>query len=67
MFNFKEGGKRIWHITLLLYYLILSPTVYDFIRFKNPNDLLLIILLLTLPFILKAVFDYIVEGFRKKK
>jgi hypothetical protein len=66
MFNFKEGAKRTWYILLLLYYLILTPTVYDFVRFKKPDDLFMIIFFLILPLILKVIFNYIVEGFKKK-
>jgi hypothetical protein len=66
MFNFKEGAKRIWYILLLLYYLILTPSVYDFVRFKNSDDLFMIIFLLSLPVILKVIFNYVVDGFKKK-
>jgi hypothetical protein len=66
MFNFKEGAKRIWYILLIIYYLVLSPTVYDFVRFRNPNDTFIIVLLVIIPLILKLIFNYIVEGFKKK-
>ena len=66
MFNFKEGGKRIWHIALLLYYLIITPMIYNFVRFRNIDDIVMIIFFATLPFILKFIFNYIVEGFKKK-
>ena len=66
MFNFKEGTKRIWHIILLIYFLIISPIIYDFFTSKNIDDLVMIIFLITLPLILKLTFNYVVEGFKKK-
>lgn len=66
MFNFKEGTKRIWHIGLLIYFLIISPIIYDFFISRNTDDLVMIIFLVTLPFILKLIFNYVVEGFKKK-
>jgi hypothetical protein len=68
MFNFKEGGKRIWHIALLLYYFWMSFIIYDHVKYTmfKTHELFYLFFALLIPFILKLIFTYIIKGFKKK-